>query len=119
MKKLMFGLMAAGSLMFGAGCGGNACDALDEAHRGLSKKVESCGNTSDEGDETSGFDKNVCENALDHCSAQEKDRLNEVADCLKDLPNCEAGGELDWIDLFSACFDKAAELNPDCAEAAK
>ncbi|QSQ17964.1 hypothetical protein [Myxococcus landrumensis] len=118
MKKLMLGLMAAGPLMFGAGCGGNACDALDEAHQSLNKKVETCGNTAGEEDEGSGFDKDVCENALDHCSDKEKDRLNEVADCLKDLPNCETGGEVDWIDQFSACFDKAAELNPDCAEAA-
>ncbi|WP_338869643.1 hypothetical protein [Myxococcus stipitatus] len=117
MKKLMFGLMAAGTLLFGAGCGGTACDALDEANRSLDTKAESCGSTRGE-DEAVDFDKGVCEDALDHCSDSDKDRLNELADCLKDLPNCAPGGEMDWVSQVNNCSSKLADVSPACAAAA-
>jgi len=117
MKKFMFGLMAAVTLLFGAGCGGNACDDLEDANKALNEKVEACG-TDTGGEDEDVFNKGVCEDALDACSDSDKDRLSDLADCIQDLPDCQAGSEVEWIDQFSECFNRTEGISAACAAAA-
>ncbi|AKF84992.1 hypothetical protein MFUL124B02_08215 [Myxococcus fulvus 124B02] len=114
----MYGLMAAGTLLFGVGCGGddNACDALADANRALSDKVEACG--TDTGMEGNDFDQDRCEDALEACSDSDKDQLSALADCIQGLPDCRAGSEMEWVDQFSACFQRTAGLSAACVAAA-
>ncbi|MFY1824621.1 hypothetical protein ACN47A_01780 [Myxococcus fulvus] len=117
MKKLMYGLMAAGTLLFGVGCGSSsACDDLADANRALSDKVEACG--SETGMEDDDFDQGRCEDALEACSDADRDRLSDLADCIQGLPDCRAGSEMEWVDQFSACFQRTAGLSAACAAAA-
>lgn len=116
MKKFMFGLMAAVTLLSSVGCGGNACDDLEDANKALDEKVAECG-SSTEGDENV-FNKGVCEDALDACSDSDKDRLSDLSDCIQDLPDCQVGNEVEWIDLFSECFNRTEGISAACAAAA-
>ncbi|NVJ27697.1 MULTISPECIES: hypothetical protein [Myxococcus] len=116
MKKFMFGLMAAVTLLFGVGCGGNACDDLEDANKALNDKVAACGD--DTGGDEDVFNKGVCEDALDACSDSDKDRLSDLADCIQDLPDCQVGSEVDWINQFSECFNRTEGISASCAAAA-
>ncbi|MCK8502495.1 hypothetical protein VZQ01_11370 [Myxococcus faecalis] len=117
MKKLMYGLVAAGTLLFGVGCGGDdVCDDLADASRAVNDQTEACG--TDTGMDEEDFDKGRCEDALEACSDSDKDRLRDVADCIRGLPDCRVGAEMEWVDQFSACFQRAEGLSAACAAAA-
>ncbi len=115
MKNIMISLVAAASLVFSTGCGGSACDDLEDAGNSLEDKLEACSDGSGGGDEE--FDGEACEEALEECSDGDKDKLSAYADCLQDLPDCEEGEELEWLEQFAECAEEIEGLSSACAAA--
>jgi hypothetical protein len=111
MKKIMIGLVAMSSLVFGTGCGGNYCDDAADAVGGLTDKLDKCPELKAQIDqldlEPSDAELDKCKEDLDDCSDDEKDKLNDTVDCINDLPDCESGKEADWGDKFLACANKS------------
>ncbi|QSQ19722.1 hypothetical protein JY651_31095 [Pyxidicoccus parkwayensis] len=110
MKKIVFGLVAVSSLVFGAGCGGNYCDDAADAYEGLADKANDCPDIKAAlGDlKFSDSDIDECKKDLDNCSSDEKDKLNDSIDCINDLPDCESGKEADWVQKLTACAQKSS-----------
>lgn len=109
MKKLMVGLVAVSSLVFGAGCGGNYCDDAADAFEGLADKANDCPDLKAalQSFQFSDEDIDQCKDDLDKCSDSEKDKLSDTIDCINDLPDCEKGKEADWAAKFQACANKS------------
>jgi hypothetical protein len=114
MKKLMIGLVAASSLVFGTGCGGNYCDDLVDAYNGLSDKLDNCPELKAAIDDLdldpTDEQLDECKEELDNCSDSDKDKLNDTVDCINDLPDCEKGKETEWATKFGACADKSENV---------
>ncbi|MCP3101916.1 hypothetical protein LZ198_23910 [Myxococcus sp. K15C18031901] len=117
MKKLMIGLLAASTLVFGAGCGGDVCDDLEDAAKALDDKLAGCGGSGGGDDED--YDKKQCEDALDSCSDSDKDKLSDLAKCIEDLPDCSQSNAQEWLAKLAACGDKAEGLSPSCTVSAE
>jgi len=114
MKKLMIGLLASSTLLFGCG-GGDVCDDLEDGFNALNDKFDACGGG---GGEPEKFDKAGCEDALDNCSDSDKDKLSDAAKCLEDLPtpNCNSQEDLEaWLVKLSVCSEKLEDVSPACA----
>ncbi|MCY1016335.1 hypothetical protein [Pyxidicoccus sp. MSG2] len=108
MKKLMIGLVAVSSLVFGTGCGGNYCDDAADAYSGLADKADDCPEIKSvlSGLEFSDSDIEECKNDLENCSDGDKDKLNDSIDCINDMPDCESGKEDAWIADLQDCAEK-------------
>jgi hypothetical protein len=115
MKKLMFGLVAVSSLVFGTGCGGNACEDIADALDGLEKKAKDCPSLSAAlaGAKVTDAQKAECKEEYKKCSSSEKDSLNDAVDCIEDLPNCKSGEENAWAQKLQACAVKISTVNCD------
>ncbi|WP_164007357.1 hypothetical protein [Pyxidicoccus trucidator] len=112
MKKIMIGLVAVSSLVFGTGCGGDVCEDIADAFEGLDAKTEDCpsinavvGNL-----EFTDEDIDECKSDFEDCSGDDKDALNDTIDCINDLPDCEEGEEASWSQKFTACSEKSEDV---------
>lgn len=108
MKKLMIGLVAASSLVFGTGCGNSACEDAADALSGLTEKTRNCPefNAILAALQFSDEDIERCE---DDCDGDDKDALADAAECLNKLPQCQAGQEEAWATALDACSDDIDE----------
>jgi len=60
-----------------------------------------------------------CETAVAKCSADDVAKITEMANCQKDLPNCEKGKEADFIGKMGACGAKIKDVSKECGDALK
>ncbi|HZI10972.1 MAG TPA: hypothetical protein VE153_11335 [Myxococcus sp.] len=114
MKNIMVGLMAVVALTFGSGCGGDACDDLEDAGNSLEDKLEDCSDGNG-GGEDEDFDGEACKEALEDCSDADEEKLSDYANCLSDLPDCKEGQEADWLSDFTECAEELEGLSAACA----
>jgi hypothetical protein len=112
MKKLMIGLVAATSLVFGTGCGNSACEDAADALSGLSDKTRNCPQFNAILSELQFSDAEI-EQCEEDCDGDDKDALADAADCLNDLPQCQAGQEAAWATALSACSNDLNEATCD------
>ena len=110
MKKLMFGLVAVSSLVFGTGCGGNVCEDAADALNGLEKKAKDCPSLRAGEVKFSDADVAECKENLKKCSANDKDKVDDSIDCINDLPNCKLGEDSVWAAKFQACLAKSSTV---------
>ncbi len=111
MKRLAC-VVAAVSLAL-VGCGGSLCSDLVDAYEGLDEKGKACGGETEPGEET--ITEEQCEEALEQCTDDDKETLQEFADCVNDVPACKAGGEQAYGTALLACFFAAeGELSAAC-----
>ncbi|NMO15837.1 hypothetical protein HPC49_46445 [Pyxidicoccus fallax] len=119
MKKFMIGLVAATSLVFGAGCGGDdnesICEDFYNSLQEVAEKGEAC---EEESDPVTNAEKeeaiNQCKTAIESCSDEDKETLQEISDCLDDVDECKAGDEDEYGVAFFSCLFKAATLSDEC-----
>ncbi|WP_163996082.1 hypothetical protein [Pyxidicoccus caerfyrddinensis] len=113
MKKIMIGLVAMSSLVFGTGCGGNYCDDAADAYEGLADKADDCPEIKGALGELEFSDEDIdeCKDDLENCSDDDKDKLNDSIDCINDMPDCESGKEADWVAKLQACANKTSGVS--------
>ncbi len=116
MKKLMIGLVAMTSLVFGTGCGGgDYCEDLQDSFEGLDDKLDDCPELKDALEqalgnlEISDSDVEDCKEESEDCSDSEKERREKAVDCINDLDKCEEGDEQAWTEDFAECFEDIAD----------
>lgn len=112
MKNILISLLAATSLVFSTGCGGDACDDLEDASNSVEDKLEDCSDEPSNGDDD---DIDECKEALEDCSDSDQEKISDYASCLQDLPDCEEG-ELDqWLADALECAEELEGLSSSCA----
>ncbi|MCP3138840.1 hypothetical protein [Pyxidicoccus xibeiensis] len=112
MKKFMISLVAATSLVFSTGCGGDICEDIADAYEGLDEKTEDCPQVNAIVGQITFTDEDIeeCKEESEDCSGDDKDKINDTIDCINDLPDCEAGEEADWAEKFEACSEKSDDV---------
>lgn len=112
MKKIMIGLVAVSSLVFGTGCGGDVCEDIADAYESLDEKTEDCPTLNAIISEVEFSDEDIdeCKEQFEDCSDDEKDKLNDSIDCINDLPDCESGGEQAWAAKLQACANESDDV---------
>ncbi|WIG95448.1 hypothetical protein [Myxococcus sp. SDU36] len=118
MKKLLIGLVATSSLVFGTGCGGDGdlCEDTADAYNSLADKVEDCPEIAqfigmlELGDE----EIRECKESLDSCSDSDKDKIRSLVDCLNDMPRCRSSNEEAWVAELQACGEESGEVSEAC-----
>ena len=108
MRRIAFG---AALLLFAVGCGSSAsspCDNFGNALNGLNSKYAACGTLP-----SFGFDKNSCVEAYNnsHCSDADKQKINDFANCLNNLPNCTPATQAAWATSFQNCATPLQSIN--------
>ncbi|WP_163786550.1 hypothetical protein [Myxococcus vastator] len=109
MKKLLIGLVATGSLVFGTGCDSDEdlCEDFAGAFESLSNKVDGC-------PEISPFisqlrlgqeEINQCKESLESCSSSDKDKLRGASDCIRDISQCRSATIEAWAAELERCMD--------------
>ncbi|MFP2962882.1 hypothetical protein ACLEPN_35210 [Myxococcus sp. 1LA] len=110
MKKLLIGLVATSSLVFGTGCGGDdedLCEDLAGAFESLSDKVDGC-------PEISPFisqlrlgqeEINQCKESMDSCTDADKDNLRDASECIRDISQCRSATIEAWAAELERCMD--------------
>ena len=109
MKRLVC-VVATVSMML-AGCGGSVCEDVKDAFDSLGDKVGSCDVEVDQSEAPS---VEQCEEALDGCSESDKENLGKFADCISDIPDCEAGEEDDFLGAAFACAIASGGISEQC-----
>ncbi|MFP2933746.1 hypothetical protein ACLESO_53155 [Pyxidicoccus sp. 3LG] len=115
MKNIMFGLVAAASLVFGTGCGGSTCEKARDAFESLDEKSEACFPSDEDDEEITDADVEQCEEALEKCSDDDIEKIESAMDCLEDLDECKSGGEQAFSLQAFACLAKATDLSAGCS----
>ncbi len=117
MKKLLIGLVATSSLVFGAGCGGDGdlCEDLADSFSSLSGKVDGCPEISPFISELRLGEEeiNQCKESLDRCTDADKDKLRRAADCLSGVSQCRSATIEAWANELESCMDFT--LSEGCA----
>ncbi|HET6982224.1 MAG TPA: hypothetical protein VFI53_08785 [Myxococcaceae bacterium] len=108
MRRIALG---ASLLLFAVGCGSSAsstCDNLGNAINGLSSKYAACGTIPNVG-----FDKNSCVEAYNnsHCTDADKQKINDFANCLNNLPNCTPATQSAWATAYGNCVTPLESVN--------
>jgi hypothetical protein len=93
MQKWMIALTTAASLAL-AGCS-STCDRLSDATDAYAQKVKPCLSSSEQ---TTAFNVNQCDRAIEKCTDSERKALDEYVDCVKKLQECTPGTK----DAFTA-----------------
>lgn len=109
MKKLLIGLVAASSLVFGTGCDSDEdlCEDLAGAFESLSGKVGGCPEISPFisqlrlGEE----EINQCKESLNTCSSADKDKLRDASDCLRGVSQCRSANIEAWASELERCMN--------------
>jgi len=103
-------------LVLAAACGSSnsnssTCDNFGNALSGLNSKYAACGTLN-----TIPFDKNQCVDAFNHsgCTDSDKQKINDVANCLSGLPNCTPATQTTWATSFENCFTPLNTISPNC-----
>ena len=116
MKKLVFGLVAVTSLVFGTGCGGDVCDDAKDAFESAIEKTEDCPTSNAILRQFKPTDSQVdeCKDNLDDCPDSDQDKLSEAYDCIADLPECKESEEEAWGVKFEACTASLSGISDSC-----
>ncbi|AKQ68601.1 putative lipoprotein [Myxococcus hansupus] len=109
MKKLLIGLVATSSLVFGAGCGGDEeiCEDFADAFTSLSKKVDGCPEISPFiSDLRLGEEEiNQCKESLSSCTDADKDKIRGAADCISGVSQCRSANLEAWANELERCLN--------------
>src|SRR5690242_10991042 len=113
MQKKIFGVVAI-AMMALTGCA-STCDDLEDAYGKAQNKARPCASA---GSPVTPFNTNQCENNLDKCSDSEKKALGNLADCLRDLPECTPATVDNFNNAVIGCaFSLAGKVGQNCASA--
>jgi hypothetical protein len=112
-KMKIFGVVAVAALAL-TGCG-STCDDLADAFDEVDEKARPCAAA---GEEPTAFNVNQCENNVDKCTDSEKEALADLADCLRDLPECTPATENGFGTAAAACILGASgKIGQTCSSA--
>ena len=121
MKKLLIGLVATSSLVFGTGCGSDAdlCEDLADSFTSLSDKVDGCPEISPFiGQLRLGEEEiNQCKESLDRCTDADKDKLRDAADCISGVSQCRSANIEAWANELERCMNFT--LSDGCASSSE
>ena len=97
-----------GTLAFAlTGC--NVCQRIYNADLAANEKGKDCGS----GTNTS-VNLNTCSSGLSSCSPDDITKLNNYADCLEKLPQCNSGQSLSWGISRVACIQALSGTSNAC-----
>lgn len=109
MKKLLIGLVAASSLVFGTGCDSDEdlCEDFASAFESLSGKVGGCPEISPFISEIRlGQEEiNQCKESLESCTSSDKDKIRKASDCIRDISQCRSATIEAWAAELESCMD--------------
>ena len=117
MKKLMIGLVAMSSLVFGAGCGSDDESICEDFYNSLAdyaEKGKACGPTEEPTDAELKAAINECKNTIDSCSDEDKEKIEKVSDCISDIDECREGDEDEFGGALFACLIQAGSISDSC-----
>ncbi len=114
MQKWMMGVAAVAALAL-TGCG-SLCDDLAGADEKFEEKYSPCLDT---GETYEKFNVNQCDSGIDKCTDAEQEALSELADCIRDLPECSPATEQSFDNALEACrLSLLGKIGETCATAA-
>lgn len=116
MKNLMIGLAAMASLTLTA-CGGSICDDAKDTGSHLKEVYESCGIEATDVELTDA-DIERCEESLDSCTDDDKDKLSALTDCMAEIDDCADKTQAEQQALLGkliTCAAKAQGVSASCS----
>lgn len=100
--------------LFTVGCTGKSvCEDMEKAEASATEKSLMC--LPEPLPEE--FNRQQCEEQLEHCSAQDEQVFANYAACVQDIPGCQDGDPDPMIAAYKACLDAViAGLSRECKE---
>jgi hypothetical protein len=118
MKKIMLGLVAMSSLVFGTGCGGDdnesICEDFYNSLADYAEKGEDCNTTNPPSDSEIEAAIKECKSSIESCTDEDKEKIQKVSDCISDIDECREEDEDEFTGALFACLIQAGSISESC-----